>query len=190
MFSTEDVKEIFELFPPPYGHHGRPPLFVPASSGKGLITAERLQLNYERRVTQGKLGIQIMSRPSNTLLDTKRILVSDLAHDLDVSEELALQLVRNERQLAVISSDGREIIPKQELDMILEKLRNSLKSRMVSKDEFEAQNDMDFIHLRTLLGDEEPHVFYHDDHLCTAAYEKTLSEQALEVVNRAKNETT
>jgi hypothetical protein len=57
MFSAEDVKEIFELFPPPHGHHGQPPLFVPASSGKGLITAERLRLDFERCVTQGKLNI-------------------------------------------------------------------------------------------------------------------------------------
>jgi hypothetical protein len=51
MFSTEDVRELFQAFPPP---RSSPALFL-ASSGQGFITQDKLRDEFQGRLAQGKL---------------------------------------------------------------------------------------------------------------------------------------
>jgi hypothetical protein len=55
MFSSEDVRELFQSFPPSAIPS---PSLILASSGQGLITREQLRTEYEDRITKGKLVIQ------------------------------------------------------------------------------------------------------------------------------------
>jgi hypothetical protein len=190
MFSNEDVREIFQSYPPAAGHHGMPPSLILASSGKGLVTLERLQADFKHRMTEGKLDIHTVRSIFNWPSETRRIPVPDLAHDLDISLETLLRLLHNDSRLSLVSNNGSEVLPKKQIDAIVERVRESLSLGIVSKDEFDSQNDIGFHHLRIVLRDVEPEIKYHGDHLCTASYEKTISEQALDVINRAISNTT
>jgi hypothetical protein len=190
MFSDEDVREIFQALPPAAGHHGMSPSLILTSSGKGLVTLEQLRADFKRRMTEGKLDIHTIRSIFNRPSETRRIPVSDLAHDLDISLEPLLRLLHNDSRLSLVSNDGSEVLPKKQIDAIVERLRESLSLGVVSKDEFDSQNDISFHHLRIVLRDVEPEIKYHGDHLCTASYEKTLSEQALDIINRAISNTT
>jgi hypothetical protein len=100
-----------------------------------------------------------------------------------------LKLISQERDLALLSKDGSDVIPKNEHDAIVEKLQQSLHGGIFSKHEFESQNNVDFKSLRAVLRDLEPQLVYHDDLLCTPVYEKELSLQALDLMNRAVDNT-
>jgi hypothetical protein len=114
----------------------------------------------------------------------------DLASDLDVSPDIILKLISQERDLALLSKDGSNVIPTTEHDAIFEKLQQSLHRGILSRHEFESQNNIDFTSLRSVTRDLENQLVYHDDLICTPAYEKDLSLQALEFINRAVNNTT
>jgi hypothetical protein len=101
-----------------------------------------------------------------------------------------LRWVRYDDRPAILSSNGNELVPKRELDAITAQLRESLSSGIVSKDEYEAQTGITFQSLWPVLRDIETDLVYHDDYVCPSAYEEVLSTKALEIVNRAINETT
>jgi pSer/pThr/pTyr-binding forkhead associated (FHA) protein len=113
-----------------------------------------------------------------------------LAHDLDVEPEAMLRWLRFEDQRAILSSDGNELVPKQELEAITAKLRESLSSGIVSKEEYELQTNIAFESLLSIIRDIDNDLVYHDDYVCPKAYEELLSEKALEVLNRAIDKTT
>jgi hypothetical protein len=58
MFSNDDVRELFQSFPPHHGHHGMLPALLLAPSGRGIVTLDHVEADYEQRVTTGKLKIQ------------------------------------------------------------------------------------------------------------------------------------
>jgi hypothetical protein len=113
--------------------------------------------------------------------------LSDLATDLDVSPDIILKLISQERDLALLSQDGSDVIPKNEHDAIVERLQQSLYRGIFSKHEFESQNNVDSKSLRSVLRDLEPQLVYHDDLLCTPVYEKELCLQALDLIDRVVN---
>jgi hypothetical protein len=51
MFSNEDVRELFQAFPPSVI---RPPSLILAASGQGFVTREQLQADFERRFNEGR----------------------------------------------------------------------------------------------------------------------------------------
>jgi hypothetical protein len=55
MFSSEDVRELFQSFPPSAVPS---PALILTSSGQGLITREQLRADYEAHLMKGKLVIQ------------------------------------------------------------------------------------------------------------------------------------
>jgi hypothetical protein len=190
MFSNADVRELFESFPPNPGHHGMPPALLLAPSGQGLTTLDQVRADYAQRVTTGKLRFENMENIANLPPATKRISLLDLARDLDVSPEVVLRLIPKELKLALLSKDGSEVIPKSEHDVILEKAQQLLQYGLFSWHDFESKNDVDFTTLRPILRWLDHALVYHDDLVCTPAYEKDLSLKAVDCLDRAINNTT
>ncbi|KAH3920746.1 hypothetical protein HBH56_009280 [Parastagonospora nodorum] len=166
MFSIEDIREFSQAFPPPTSHHGLPPSLVLDASGQGFITFEQLRIDYERHVAN----------------EIKRIPVSQLASELDLTSDTLRTLVRTGRPLVLLSNDESEIIPIQEVEASLEKLREELRTSIVSMSEIKSEYGISNQHR---LWDELGDVVMFDDHACTRAYDEEISKQALSVVNRA-----
>jgi hypothetical protein len=124
------------------------------------------------------------------LPETKRIPLADLARDLDVSPEVVLTLIPKEFELAFLSKDGTEVIPKTEHDRIYEKLQRLLHRGIFLRHEFESEHDVDFTTLKPTLRWFDHAVAHHDDLICTPAYEKEISQKALDNIDRAINNTT
>jgi hypothetical protein len=114
----------------------------------------------------------------------------DLARDLDVSPEVVLTLIPKEFELAFLSKDGTEVIPKIEHDAIYEKLQQLLHRGIFSQHDFESEHDVDFTTLKPTLRWFDHAVVYHDDLICTPAYEKDISQKALDYIDRAISNTT
>jgi hypothetical protein len=116
--------------------------------------------------------------------------VADLARDLDVDLTDMLRLARSGNSPAILSADGNNIIPKQEIDAITEQLRNSLVLGVVSKRDYESQTGIAFESLQPILGRITIELIDYDDHVCTHNYEKAVAAQALDIIDRAINNTT
>jgi hypothetical protein len=187
MFSAEDVRDILQLFPPPTSKLGIPALLVPASSGIGLVTVEQLQFDFKRRVTQGEFHVHSLRNTSNMLPETKRIPISTLARDLDVSEGIVYQLLRENRPLALVTKNNKDIISKPAIDELIEEVRKRLELGIVLEDDFDSKHDVNFKDLRTFLGDEEPRIFFRADHVLTATFEEALRTQALNIVKLVRD---
>jgi YesN/AraC family two-component response regulator len=187
MFSDADVRELFESFPPNPGHHGMPPALLPALSGRGLITLDQVRADYAQRVTTGKRRYENRENIANIPSATKRISLLDLARDLDVSPEIVLRLIPKELKLALLSKDGSEVIPKSEHDVILEKAQQLLQHGLFSRHDFESENDVDFTTLRPILRWLDHALVFHDDLVCTPAYEKEISLKAVDCIDRVMN---
>ncbi|KAH7405659.1 hypothetical protein DE146DRAFT_744022 [Phaeosphaeria sp. MPI-PUGE-AT-0046c] len=170
MFSAEDVRELFQDFPP----QKSAPTLLLASSGLGFVTQEKLQNEFEHRLTEA----------------TGRISVLNLAHDLDVQPEVLLDWVRHSDQRAVLSKDSKEVVSKAELNVITQSLRRSLETGIVSKIDYEASTHVDFGNLRPMLHEMASDLVYHDDYVCTQQYEKLLSEHAKDFLERSINNIT
>ncbi|KAH3943615.1 hypothetical protein HBH98_028480 [Parastagonospora nodorum] len=166
MFSIEDIREFTQAFPPPTSHHGLPPSLVLDARGQGFITFEQLRIDYERHVAN----------------EIKRIPVSQLASELDLTSDTLRTLVRTGRPLVLLSNDESEIIPIQEVEASLEKLREELRTSIVSMSEIKSEHGISNQHR---LWDELGDVVMFDDHACTRAYDEEISKQALSIVNRA-----
>lgn len=192
MFSTEDIREIVQSLPPPSGHHGLPPSLILAAGGHGFVTLEQLSIDYERRISQGRLIHDQSRKVSDKLPESSRIPVLQLAHDLDVAPDTIRQMVRTgyPLRLALLNIDESEVIPDPEVKAILEKLRETLSHGVVSRSEIERGHDVSSRNVQRRLLDELDDVVIIEDHLYTRAYDKLVSEQALVIVNRAVNENT
>ncbi|KAF1913478.1 hypothetical protein BDU57DRAFT_456181 [Ampelomyces quisqualis] len=171
MFSSEDARELFQSFPPSAVPS---PSLILASRGQDLITRDRLRTDYEGHLAQGKL---------------KRLPVADLARELDVDVADMLRLVRSLNPPAVLSANGNDIIPEQEIDAIAKQLRSSLRFGVVSKRDYESQTGIAFESLKSILGQTASELISYDDHICTYTYDKEVASQALEIVARAINDT-
>jgi hypothetical protein len=127
----------------------------------------------------------MIKKHSNRSLESNRIPVSQLAHDLDVTPDILLQLARNGRQLALLSKDESKVIPIQEVEAITEMLRESLRTGIVSRSEIEKEYEIDFLTSGRRIWDELDDSVMIDDYICTRAYNEALSKQALSFVKRA-----
>jgi hypothetical protein len=58
MFSDEDVRELIQLLPSKDTRNSLPSLVV-SSSGRGLLTLQHLEHEFETRVTEGRLRPEI-----------------------------------------------------------------------------------------------------------------------------------
>lgn len=114
----------------------------------------------------------------------------DLARDLDVNPEVVLTLIPKEFELAFLSKDGTKVIPKTEHDAIYEKLEQLLHRGIFSRQDFESEHDVDFTTLKPTLRWFDHAVTCHDDLICTPAYEKEISQKALDYIDRAITNTT
>jgi hypothetical protein len=121
------------------------------------------------------------------LPESSRVPVLQLAHDLDVAPDTIRQLVRTgyPLRLALLNIDESEVIPDQEVEVVLEKLRESLSHGVISRSEIERDYDISFRSVQSRLLDEHEGTSIIRDHLCTRVYEKSISEQALAIVGRA-----
>lgn len=125
---------------------------------------------------------------SNLRTAKQRVPVADLALELDVDLADLLLLVRSGNPPAILSADGNDIIPEQEIDAIAEQLRSSLSAGVVSKREQESRTNIAFDSLQPILGQIADELIHYDDHVCTHAYDKVVSAQALDIMNRVINE--
>jgi hypothetical protein len=182
MFSIEDIREFTQAFPPPTSHHGLPPSLVLDASGQGFITFEQLRIDYERHVANGKAHHVIVRYDNNIFKERKRIPVSQLASKLDLTSDTLRTLVRTGRPMVLLSNDESEIIPIQEVEANLEKLREQIRTSIVSMSEIKSEYG---ISKQDRIWGELSDVVMFDDHACTRAYDEEISKQALSVVNRA-----
>ncbi|KAF1838531.1 hypothetical protein BDW02DRAFT_541568 [Decorospora gaudefroyi] len=168
MFTENDVKNIFQLFPPPKTSDFLPSLIL-SSSRHGFVTLQFVQAHFRSRVTK----------------ETQRIPLSALASELDVDQKLVLQLVRNHPKLALLSADGKSIIAIDERDAIQEKLTSLLSGAVVSKADLITQNDVDDTSLDFLLADRDREILSIDGFLCSKAYESKVMEAISSLVRQA-----
>jgi hypothetical protein len=119
------------------------------------------------------------------LIESSRVPVLQLAHDLDVTPDTIRRLVRTgfPPRLALLNIDESEVIPDQEVEVILEKLRVSLNHGVISRSELERDHDISFRNVQIRLDG----IFVIDDHLCTNIYEQSISGQAQVILDRAVN---
>lgn len=176
MFSTEDVREVLELFPPPTGQFASLPSLIQAASGSSFITLSHLQNAFERSVTQGTF------RPIRTMAITDRspaslpIPISDLSQELDIGHDVITHLVYSQPEMALLSHARDHVVPKVERDMICEYLNDLLSSGVVSRKDYAQGNNVDSRSVDQLLDLREDHLMYYGDHVCSEAYETMLSE--------------
>lgn len=181
MFSIEDIRGFTQAFPPPTSHHGLPPSLVIDASGQGFITLEQLRTDYECHVANGKAHHIRLRNNINKTKESKRVPVSRLASELDVAPDTLQSLVRTGRPLVLLSNDKSEIIPIQEVEANLEKLREELRTSIVSMSEIKSEYGISNQHR---LWDELGDVAMFEDHACTRAYDEEISKQALSLVKR------
>jgi hypothetical protein len=113
-----------------------------------------------------------------------------LAHELDVGPEVLFQLVRSQPHLALLSNNSNEIIPKSERDTIEKQLNVSLSFGLVSRKSFALRNDVDSHGLDFLLKGCGDGLIEYGDHICTKAYEETISSLVMSSINSAINNKT
>jgi len=182
MFSVEDIREFTQAFPPPTSHRGLPSSLVLDAGGQGFITFETLRTDYEHLVANGKADHIVVGSNNDTFEESKRIPISQLAVKLDVNPDTLRTLVRTGRPLVLLSNDESEIIPIQEVEANLDKLREELRTSIVSMSEIKSEYGISNQHR---LWDELGDVVLFEDHVCTRAYDEEISKQALGVAKRA-----
>jgi hypothetical protein len=102
-----------------------------------------------------------------------------------VDPQLVLQLVRNHPKLALLSTDGENIIAADEREALLTKLQSLLSDRLVFKENFLAQHDIDMKSLDILLAEEEKERLSIDGYLCSKTFESKTSEAILDLLKQA-----
>ncbi|EUC41266.1 hypothetical protein COCMIDRAFT_106572 [Bipolaris oryzae ATCC 44560] len=171
MFTENDVKSIFSLFPPQTS-----PEFIPqfalASSGNGFVTLQFAQAQFRSRVTR----------------ESERISISELASDLDISTTLVHQLARSHPKLCLLSADQENIIPIDERDALQKKLADLLSSGVHSKTDFVSQHDVWPKSLDALLADQTHDITDIDGFMCARAYESEISSNITNRVKQALDE--
>lgn len=185
MFSASDVKNLFALFPPQETSDFIPQ-FALSSRGHGFVTLQFAQAQFRSRVTKGMLLQQNHSECSLTCFpEPQRILVSDLASELDIDESLVDQLARNHPKLCLLSADRKSIVPVDERDALQGNLSGLLFSGLVSKADFAAQHDVWLNSLDSLIADQDGEVLSIDGYVCNRAYESAISEAISSRVDQA-----
>ncbi|EMD90106.1 hypothetical protein COCHEDRAFT_1204717 [Bipolaris maydis C5] len=168
MFTENDVKSIFSLFPPQTSAEFIPQ-FALASSGNGFVTLQFAQAQFRSRVTR----------------ETERISISELASDLDISTILVHQLARSHPKLCLLSADQENIIPIDERDALEQKLADLLSSGVHSKTDFASQHDIWPQSLDALLADQTHDIVDINGFVCTGAYESEISSNITSRVKQA-----
>ena len=92
-------------------------------------------------------------------------------------------MINKQPHLALLSNDSK-VVPKAERDAIQNLLRELLSGGVVSRSTFASQSKIDLRSLDLLLNEQENLLVHYDDHVCTEAYEKLLSEQSLDIITR------
>ncbi|KAF2820108.1 hypothetical protein CC86DRAFT_361767 [Ophiobolus disseminans] len=174
MFSTEDVREMLQSFCPPNGGVGLLPSLILASNSQGLITLQHVRTEFEHHATTTK----------------SRAPVSELAQDLDVDPGTILQLIQDQPHLALLSHENNLVIFKDERHQIHNNLRERLANGIIAKSEYALEKDISSKSLEHLLNDQKHELVHYDDHVHSEAYEKTVSEEALDIINRMINNIT
>ncbi|KAJ4357354.1 uncharacterized protein N0V89_001929 [Didymosphaeria variabile] len=130
MFSTEDILEMYNLFPPINRSLSEKseelPLLIQTNSGYGFVTARSLHQEFERLVDMG----------------AARISVSSASNDLKVDFKVVLQLVKGNPVLALLSQDGNSIVARQERDAIVKDMVEALAKELVHKAKFTQSHDL------------------------------------------------
>ncbi|EUC30747.1 hypothetical protein COCCADRAFT_7262 [Bipolaris zeicola 26-R-13] len=171
MFTENDVKSIFSLFPPQTSAEFIPQ-FALASSGNGFVTLQFAQAQFRSRVTR----------------ETERIPIFELASDLDISTTLVHQLARSHPKLCLLSADQEKVIPADERDALQQKLADLLSSGVHSKTDLVSQHDIWPKSLDALLADQTHDIVNIDGFVCTGAYQEDISRDITSRVKQALNE--
>jgi hypothetical protein len=190
MFSVDDIREIHQLFSPSTSHVGSLPSLIISPSGRAFTTAQKIYADFESRATDGAFFILTRIDFANGKAGTERISVVVLAHELNVSPETLLQLIRSQPRLALLSSNSNEIIPKSGRDTIEEQLNASLSFGLVSRKGFALRHDVSSHGLDFLLKGCGDGLIEYGDHVSTRAYEETISSHVMDSINSAINNKT
>jgi hypothetical protein len=174
MFSDDDAKDIFRLFPPQKSNDFLPNLIL-SSGGHGFVTLVFVQAQFRSRVTKGLFFRMTDKTWAKNAPDTNRISVKSLATELDVDSDLVLQLVRTHGGLALLSADGASIITADERDIIHEEFRKSLDQGLVTKSEFAASHDIDARSVQILVDSLSEAAIRMGDQVCGAEWQNRLS---------------
>ncbi|KAL5114919.1 hypothetical protein ACEQ8H_007166 [Pleosporales sp. CAS-2024a] len=173
MFSVEDIREIIQSFPPKPAHDDSPASLVLRSSGCGFITLQQLRADYESRIGN----------------ETRRVPMLQLAEDLDAPMEILRFFIRKgPPPLVFLSIDESEVIPSQETEAIIEKLRDSLGTQIIAQSTFEQDYSISFTTLHSRLWNRLNDMILVDNHICSRAYQEAVSEQARSIVQRAADD--
>ncbi|OAL57094.1 hypothetical protein IQ07DRAFT_627009 [Pyrenochaeta sp. DS3sAY3a] len=172
MFSNEDAKEAFQAFPSQTSNSKQLSSLVLTSDGSALVTLSRLEKEFNARVTR----------------QTERLKISSLASDLSVNQDVALKLV-HAHPLVLFNTDGSATIPLQERKTLQNTLADLLKSSVVTKSDFAAQNGIGLQSLDSLLQDFAGDLLNLDEHVCSRSYEESISKSILESLNKALTNT-
>jgi hypothetical protein len=113
--------------------------------------------------------------------------LTDVGRFLDVDNTTILRLLRACPHLALLSENEQTVIATKERRKILEKLRESLKSRLVSKTSFSREDDVSLASISALSQAEG--IYEMDDQLYSAQYEQDLSNTLKEKIDRSLNDT-
>ncbi|KAF1841360.1 uncharacterized protein K460DRAFT_344011 [Cucurbitaria berberidis CBS 394.84] len=172
MFSSEDVKEIFQVFTTPKDYSTAVSSLVLASDGSGFITLRHLETTFKECITR----------------ETQRIPVSSLARDLNVQQDIVRQLVDTHPGLALLSFDSSDIVALDERVTLRKKLDGCLSDGIVLKLNFATQNDIDSKSIDILLRDVDGQLVYFDDYVCSKSYEDRLADSIMTFLKRSLNE--
>ncbi|KAF2488854.1 hypothetical protein BU16DRAFT_531902 [Lophium mytilinum] len=133
MFSPTDVQDLLCLFQPTTvlggsDHDGRisPMSLLPSRSGKGFLVFTRVVQELERRLSK----------------DIKRIDVSTISQELDVSEAIVLRTLKESPFQALFSQDKRYILPDPDVRRMKQQLLDSTSRGLVPKSAFSFDNDL------------------------------------------------
>lgn len=111
-----------------------------------------------------------------------------MANDLDISSDLVHKLVRSHPGLCLLSADEQTIIPTSELDVIQEKLGESLSSGLHAKADFVTKYDVCPKSLNGLLADLKQETVEIDDSVCNKSYKDEIFSSIKNRVKRAIDE--
>ncbi|KAF2803031.1 uncharacterized protein BDZ99DRAFT_576574 [Mytilinidion resinicola] len=133
IFSPTDVQDLVRLFQPTAvlnssEHDGRtPPMsLLPSQSGKGFLVFTKVVQELERKLTE----------------ETKRIDVSTISQELDVSDVIVLRILKESPSQALFSRDKRHILPDSEVRRMRQQLLDSTSRRLVIKSALSHDKDL------------------------------------------------
>ncbi|KAH7381543.1 hypothetical protein BKA66DRAFT_464411 [Pyrenochaeta sp. MPI-SDFR-AT-0127] len=173
MFSREDVREIFRLFPPSGKMSASIPSLVLSADGQGFIALPQLEARFKGCVTN----------------DTQRIPLASISRDLDVDEDVVLRLAHSpDTSIALVSADGRSIVTASEREALQKKFTSLISKEVVSNLEFRKQNDIDLESLNILFHGFDGQLITLEDHVYSRTYENDLSNAVSTLLKRSLEE--